>query len=64
MMLILVVQNWLIVAVFLVNTNSNGDNPCNAVDTKVFIAYALMAAYRGHDAPFCIKCLFIMLPIV
>ena len=49
---------------FLANTNSNGDNPCSAVDAKVFIAYALTAAYKGHEAPFCVKCLFIMFPIV
>ena len=49
---------------FLANTNSNGDKPCSAVDTKVFIAYALTAAYKGHEAPFCVKCLFIMFPIV
>ena len=49
---------------FLANTNSKGDNPWSAVDGNVFIAYALTAAYKGHEAPFCVKCLFIMLPIV
>ena len=49
---------------FLANTNSNGDSPCSAVDAKVFIAYALTAAYKGHQAPFCVRCLFIIFPIV
>ena len=49
---------------FLANTSSNGDKPCRAVDEKIFIAYVLTAAYRGHDAPFCIRCLFIILQIV
>ena len=31
--------------------NSNGNKPCNAVDAKVFIAYALRDAYKGHDVP-------------
>ena len=49
---------------FLANTSSNGDNPCRAIDAKVFIAYALIAAYSSYVEPFPDRCLLIILPIV
>ena len=49
---------------FHANTSSNGVKPCNALDAKVFMAYATTDAHNGHMVPFPMRCLVIMFPIV
>ena len=49
---------------FHAKTSSNGVKPCNALDAKVFMAYATTDAYKGHMVPILMRCFVIMFPIV